>query len=45
MYDSLQQLLDYNNNNIFAIVQSTVSDLLKDSNPLGLEWKISWVKQ
>ena len=24
---------------IFAIVQSTVSDLLKDSNPLGLEWK------
>ena len=23
----------------FAIVQSTVSDLLKDSNPLGLEWK------
>ena len=34
-----------NNNNIFAIVQSTFSDLLKDSNPLGLEWKISWVKQ
>ena len=29
----------HNNNNIFAIVQSTVSDLLKDSNPLGLEWK------
>ena len=28
-----------NNNNIFAIVQSTVSDLLKESNPLGLEWK------
>ena len=25
--------------NIFAIVQSTVSDLLKDSNPLELEWK------
>ena len=25
--------------NIFAIVQSTVSDLLKDSNPLGLELK------
>ena len=24
---------------IFSIVQSTVSDLLKDSNPLGLEWK------
>ena len=24
-------------NIIFAIVQSTVSDLLKDSNPLGLE--------
>ena len=23
----------------FAIVQRTVSDLLKDSNPLGLEWK------
>ena len=27
---------DNNNNTIFAIVQSTVSDLLKDSNPLGL---------
>ena len=32
----LSSYLD-NNNNIFAIVQSTVSDLLKDSNPLGLE--------
>jgi hypothetical protein len=29
----------YNNNTIFSIVQSTVSDLLKDSNLLGLEWK------
>ena len=37
--------MNNNNNNIFAIVQSTFSDLLKDSNPLGLEWKISWVKQ
>ena len=30
-------VIQYDNNNIFAIVQSTVSDLLKDSNPLGLE--------
>ena len=38
------KVIIHNNNNIFAIVQSTVSDLLKDSNPLGLEWEISWVK-
>ena len=33
-----------NNNNTFAIVQSTVSDLLKDS-PMELEWKSPGVKQ
>ena len=36
IYQTLQSMFD-NNNNIFAIVQSTFSDLLKDSNPLGLE--------
>ena len=34
---SLFNLTCSNNNNIFDTVQRTVSDLLKDSNPLGLE--------
>ena len=39
---SFYALIWYNNNYsifAFAIVQSTISDLLKDSNSLGLEWK------
>ena len=43
--EALSSIFDNNINNIFAIVQSTVSDLLKDSNPMGVRVKISWVKQ